>query len=101
MNTIRKLLPLLVATLVATAAMSAPPAMAGCLSQGAAQQAIQSGQAQPWSRIQAGLGGAIDGQVTSVQLCQGGGGLVYVVSVLSGDGTVRTLTVSAQSGALM
>jgi uncharacterized membrane protein YkoI len=85
----------------AVMAALAGPASAECLSQAQARQAVESGQARPWSQIRAGLGGAINGNVVDTQLCQSGGGLVYVVSVLSGDGSVHRLTVDARSGALL
>lgn len=68
----------------------------GCLSQGEARQAVQSGEAVSLSQLR----GRIDGDVVSAQLCRSGGGLVYVVSVLGHDGGVKRLQVDARSGAI-
>ncbi|MCX5493093.1 hypothetical protein OSH11_00085 [Kaistia dalseonensis] len=68
----------------------------GCLSQGEARQAVQSGEAVSLSQIR----GGIPGEVVSAQLCRAGGGLVYVVSVLGHDGGVKRLQVDARSGAI-
>jgi len=78
-------------------AASAAPAWAeGCLSQGEARQAVQSGEAVSLSQLRAG----IPGEVLSAQLCRSGGGLVYVVSVLGEGGEVKRLQVDARSGAV-
>ena len=77
--------------------LSGLPAQAqGCLSQGEARQAVQSGQAVSLSRLRAG----IPGEVLSAQLCRAGGGLVYIVSVLGDGGQVKRMQVDAQSGAV-
>ena len=76
--------------------LAVPAAANGCLSQGEARQAVQSGQAVSLSRLR----GNIPGEVLSAQLCRAGGGLVYVVSVLGEGGQVRRLTVDAVSGAV-
>jgi hypothetical protein len=68
----------------------------GCLSQGEARQAVQSGQALSLSQLR----GGISGEVLSAQLCRVGGALVYVVSVLGDGGQVKRLQVDARSGAV-
>lgn len=78
-------------------ALSGGPALAeGCLSQGEARTAVRNGQAASLSQLRAG----IPGEVLSAQLCQSGGGLVYLVSVLVDGGQVKRLRVDATSGAV-
>ena len=84
------------AALVLLLATALPAGADGCLSQGEARQAVQSGQAVSLSRLR----GGIPGEVLSAQLCRSGGALVYVVSVLGDGGQVRRLTVDAMSGAV-
>jgi hypothetical protein len=69
-----------------------------CLSQGEARDAVQRGDAIALSAIRGALGG---GEVVSAQLCRGGNGLVYVVSVLGNDGAVKRVRVDARSGAVV
>lgn len=77
--------------------LSGLPSLAdGCLSQGEARQAVQSGQAVTFSQLR----GGIPGEVLSAQLCNSGGRLVYLVNVLVDGGQVKRLRVDAQSGAV-
>lgn len=85
-----------VAALILLALSGAPAFANGCLSQSEARQAVQSGQAVSLSQLRAG----IPGEVLSAQLCQSGGGLVYMVSVLVDGGQVKRLRVDATSGAV-
>lgn len=66
------------------------PAEAACLSQAQARQVVASGQAAPLGAV----AGQAGGEIVKAQLCQQGGGYVYVLSVLKG-GKVTTVTVNA------
>ncbi|TYC52000.1 hypothetical protein FMN50_19715 [Rhodobacterales bacterium] len=66
------------------------PAKAACLSQAQARQVVASGQAAPLGAV----AGRAGGEIVKAQLCQQGGGYVYVLSVLKG-GNVTTVTVNA------
>jgi len=78
-------------------------AQSGCLSQAQIRDAVASGQARPLSafigRIRQVTGSA---QVLpGPQLCWSGGGLVYIVNVLSGSGSVGTVTINASNGNIL
>ncbi|MES0879602.1 PepSY domain-containing protein [Roseibium sp. SCP14] len=66
------------------------PAEAACLSQAQAREAVASGRAAPLGSV----AGRAGGEIVKAQLCQQGGGYVYVLSVLKG-GKVTTVTVPA------
>jgi len=66
------------------------PAAANCLSQGEAQQAVASGQAQPLGAV----AGSVGGEIVKAQLCIEGGRYVYRLSVLA-NGQVTTVVVDA------
>lgn len=66
------------------------PAEAACLSQAQARQAVASGKAAPLGSVK----GRVGGEIVTAQLCQQGGGYVYVLSVLK-DGKVTKVTVNA------
>ena len=66
------------------------PAHAACLSQSQARQAVASGKAAPLGSV----AGRAGGEIVKAQLCQRGGGYVYVLSVLKG-GKVTKVTVNA------
>jgi uncharacterized membrane protein YkoI len=78
------------------------PAMAqGCLSDAAARQAFQSGQARPLASFLGAIAAATGGgRPVSAQLCGGPGSYVWQVVVLSGNGQQTRLTVDARSGAI-
>lgn len=71
-------------------ALSVMPAQAGCLSQSQAREAVASGKAAPLGSV----AGRAGGEIVKAQLCQQGGGYVYVLSVLKG-GKVTKVTVNA------
>lgn len=81
----KHIIALLIVLLAAVA-----PAEAACLSQGQARQVVASGQAAPLGAV----AGQAGGEIVKAQLCQQGGGYVYVLSVLKG-GKVTTVTVNA------
>ncbi|AEV36982.1 hypothetical protein PSE_2474 [Pseudovibrio sp. FO-BEG1] len=67
------------------------PAQAACLSSSQTRQAVASGQARPLGSLR------VNGQILSAKLCERGGGLVYVLSVLN-NGNVSQVTLDARTG---
>ena len=96
----RVLFSLLFALCLWAAAADAPAsAQGGCYSETQARAAIQSGQARPLSNFLAAIQGRYGGQVTgSPQLCQSGGGLAYLVTLIV-RGQVMQIRVNALTGA--
>lgn len=92
----RRTLAILVVLLAAVPPMSPQPvkAQGQCLSRREARQVIRSGVVVRPGRLTRRLGG----KVLRLDLCQGGGGLVWVVTLLRGDGRVVDVVVDAQSG---
>jgi uncharacterized membrane protein YkoI len=79
----------------------APAAAQGCVSDAAARQAFQSGQARPLSAFLGAIAAATGGgRPVSAQLCGGAGNYVWQVVVLTGNGQQTRLTVDARSGAI-
>lgn len=74
-----------------------PAAAQGCVSQGEARQAVQSGQAAPFSAFSGGL--RSQGQIVSSCLAGGGGGYVYVVQLVRSNGQVTRVVLDARTGA--
>ena len=68
----------------------AASAEAACLSQSQARQVVASGQAASLGSV----AGRVQGEILKAQLCQQGGGYVYVLSVKNGS-KVSTVTVNA------
>src|SRR5438309_751465 len=93
---------LAVLTLVTLAMLAARPAEAGdarCLNKEQQRAAIVSGKAVR-------LGEALKavkrrGEVLRARLCEGGKGLVYMLTVLARDGKVTRVTVDATSGTVL
>lgn len=69
-------------------------AKAQCLSPGEQRQAVQSGAAVRPASVQ----GQVNGELLRLDLCNEGGRLVYVATVLNG-GQVSRITFDARSGA--
>lgn len=69
----------------------------GCVSQGEARQAVQSGEASPFSAFSGGL--RSQGQIVSSCLAGGGGSYVYVVQLVLSNGAVTRLVIDARTGA--
>jgi len=73
---------------------AAQPTLAACLNPGQAQRAIANGQAQRLGAIARMVGG----EILDAKLCDGGGGLVYRLSVMRGGGRIENVVVDAGSG---
>lgn len=73
-----------------------------CLSQSDARQAVQSGQVNPLSTMMGNIRAQAGGKVLpNPKLCHSGGGLVYLINILTGGGKVRQMTVDALTGAIL
>lgn len=82
---------------LALALVSAAPASAqACLDKRQIQEAVSSGQIMSLDAVlaSAGVGGNVD--VLSVQVCEQGGRLVYIIGVLSPNGDAQNLVLNAQ-----
>jgi uncharacterized membrane protein YkoI len=88
-------------TLALFAALTGSPAIANCLSQGEMREAVAAGQAiSAVDATRAAQGAHAGAEVTRVDLCRAGGGLVYRITLLQRDGRVVQVNVDARSGAL-
>lgn len=67
-----------------------------CLDNRQIQDAVASGQIASLDRVLADAGIDGDHSVLSVQVCDEGGRLAYVIGVLSAAGEARTLVLDAQ-----
>ena len=67
-----------------------------CLDKRAIQEAVSSGQIMSLDAVLAQSGVDSQAEILSVQVCDEGGRLVYVIGVLSPDGQAQNLTLSAQ-----
>ena len=82
---------------LALALVSTAPASAqACLDKRQIQEAVSSGQIMSLDAVlaSAGVGGNVD--VLSVQVCEQGGRLVYIIGVLSPNGDAQNLVLNAQ-----
>lgn len=70
-------------------------ASAACLSPAEQRDAVQSGAAVRPASVQ----GQVQGELLRLDLCDQGGGLVYVATVLMPGGQVERMTFDARSGA--
>lgn len=93
------------ASLLLAAALAAAPAPAlaqACLSPGETREAVASGRVVPAVAAVRAAEGAVPGaQITQVDLCPGGGGFVYRIAALGGDGRFVTVIVDAGSGGVV
>jgi uncharacterized membrane protein YkoI len=85
----------------ALAVLTAAPADAAerrCLTKEQQRAAIASGKAV---RLSVAVRAVKRGEVVRARLCEGGKGLVYMLTVLSRDGKVVRVTVDATSGSVL
>jgi hypothetical protein len=82
----------LVLALVGTGASQAQ----ACLDKRQIQEAVASGQILSLDAVLARGSVEPSAEILNIQVCDDGGGLVYVIGVLSPDGQAETLTLSAQ-----
>lgn len=67
-----------------------------CLDRRQIQEAVASGQIKSLDAVLASAGIGASAEVLNVQVCDQGGGLVYVIGVLTADGQAQNLVLSAQ-----
>jgi hypothetical protein len=93
---------LIPAFIIALAVLAADPAAAAerkCLTKEQQRAAIQSGKAV---RLAVAVRAVKRrGEVVRARLCEGGKGLVYMLTVLSRDGKVAHVTIDATSGSVL
>lgn len=89
------LAPIAVALALGLAAIGSAAAQS-CLDNRQIQEAVSSGQIMSLAAVLASAG--IDGsaEILSVQVCDEGGGLVYIIGVLTPEGEAQNLVLSAQ-----
>jgi hypothetical protein len=68
----------------------------GCLDRRQIQEAVSSGQIMSLDAVLASNGVDPGAEILSVEVCDEGGRLVYVIGTLSPDGQAENLTLSAQ-----
>jgi hypothetical protein len=93
--TLKFLLSIAVALTLGLAATGTATAQS-CLDNRQIQEAVSSGQIMSLADVLASAG--IDGsaEILSVQVCDEGGGLVYIIGVLTPDGEAQNLVLGAQ-----
>ena len=98
MKSILSRLASLVLALSLLSPLAAMPAVAqgGCWDNSAIQAALAEGRIQSVAAVLSREGIDPSTEVLSVQVCDQGGGPVYVLAVLESTGQARNLTVSAQ-----
>lgn len=67
-----------------------------CLDKQQIQEAVASGEILSLDAVLASAGVDPSAEILSVQVCDQGGGMVYVIGVLSPDGQAQNLTLNAQ-----
>ncbi|ODT79790.1 MAG: hypothetical protein ABS76_19210 [Pelagibacterium sp. SCN 64-44] len=77
--------------------VAAAPAQAqACLDKRQIQDAVSSGQIQSLNAVLASAGVGGNAEILSVQVCDQGGGLVYIIGVLAPSGEAQNLVLNAQ-----
>jgi uncharacterized membrane protein YkoI len=83
------------AVAVAMSLAGAGVAHAACLDNRQIQQAVASGEIMSLAQVLSSAGIGSNAEVLSVQVCDEGGRLVYVIGVLTPEGEARNLVLSA------
>ena len=97
----KALLLLLAAVMASTLGNARAADPLRCLSPEQRRAAIANHQAVPLGRAMRALKGRVGGEIVRARLCEGAGGLVYLLTVLARDGKVTHATVDAVSGNLL
>ncbi|WP_323015201.1 hypothetical protein [Devosia sp.] len=74
----------------------APAQAQACLDKRQIQDAVSSGQIQSLNAVLASAGVGGNAEILSVQVCDQGGGLVYIIGVLAPSGEAQNLVLNAQ-----
>jgi hypothetical protein len=75
---------------------SSAAAQAACLDNRQIQEAVASGEILSLAQVLASAGVDSSAEILSVQVCDQGGGLVYIIGVLAPSGEAQNLVLSAQ-----
>ena len=67
-----------------------------CLDNRAIQKAVSSGEIMSLAQVLSSAGIDSSSEVLSVQVCDQGGRLVYIIGVLTGSGEAQNLVLNAQ-----
>lgn len=86
---------LALAALLATSAVPGAADAAACLSQQEQRAAVRSGAAVRPGMVRRN----VPGELLNLKLCDRGGRLVYLATVMRPNGTIRTMVIDAASGA--
>ncbi|MCZ4344892.1 hypothetical protein [Devosia neptuniae] len=91
----KRLVPLAIALALGLAGIGSAGAQS-CLDNRQIQEAVSSGQIMSLAAVLAGAG--IDGsaEILNVAVCDEGGGLVYVIGLLTATGEAQNLVLDAQ-----
>lgn len=73
-----------------------PSQAQACLDKRDIQEAVASGQIMSLDAVLSMAGVDPSAEILNVQVCDKGGGLVYVIGVLSADGQARNLVLNAR-----
>jgi hypothetical protein len=73
-----------------------PASAQACLDKRQIQEAVSSGQIASLDEVLAGAGVDPNADILSVQVCDQGGRLVYIIGVLTPGGDAQNLVLSAQ-----
>lgn len=92
---IQKILAPLVLS-IALAAATVVAAQAECYDKRQIQDMVSSGQIMSLDAVLGSAGVDGSAEILSVQVCDQGGGLVYIIGVLSPDGEAQNLVLNAQ-----
>ncbi|HEV7344782.1 MAG TPA: hypothetical protein VGN60_04020 [Devosia sp.] len=73
-----------------------PAAAQACLDNRQIQEAVSAGEILSLADVLAAAGVDVSVDVLSVQVCDEGDGLVYIIGILTPDGEAQSLVLSAQ-----
>lgn len=86
---------LALAALLVTSAVPGAAAAAACLTQQEQRAAIRAGTVVRPGMVRRN----VPGELLNLKLCDRGGRLVYLATVMRANGTIRTMVIDAASGA--
>jgi uncharacterized membrane protein YkoI len=92
----RKILASIAVALTLGLAATGTAQAQACLDKRQIQEAVSSGQIRSLDAVLVAAGVGSNVEILSVQVCDEGGRLVYIVGTLSPDGTAQNLVLDAQ-----
>ena len=93
--TLKTLVPIAIALVAGLAGTGSASAQA-CLDNRQIQEAVSSGQIMSLADVLASAGIGGNAEILSVQVCDEGGRLVYIIGVLTPEGEAQNLVLSAR-----